>query len=411
MLLQTDKTRRILILMSDTGGGHRAAAEAIREALYREPGPQAVAVELVDVFRDYSPAPFKYLPEIYPWWVNNSKQSWGAGYKLSNTRQRARILSTTIFHTLELGLKRLLREHPADVIVCVHSALARPTMKAMQSLPGRASFVVVVTDLVSTHHMWYERRAERTLVPTAAAYARGLENGMTQDQLRLTGLPVHPNFIDGLTDRASARERLGLDPHQPVVLLVGGVDGMGPVYRTALAINERRPQCQLLVITGRNATLRQRLQSVVWNQPTRIYGFRRDMPVVLAATDIIVTKAGPATISEACIAGVPLILYDAIPGQETGNVDWVIEHGVGVFTPEPREIGDTLLAWLAEGPQGLQRRSQRARAQARPNAVFEIAADIWHQAQQGPQATRGKPLLLHGIEDLAAATRRLTRDL
>ena len=395
--------------MSDTGGGHRAAAEAIREALYREPGPRAVAVELVDVFRDYSPAPFKYLPEIYPWWVNNNRQSWGAGYKHSNTRRRARILSTTIFHTLEPGLKRLLREHPADVIVCVHSALARPTMKAMQSLPGRASFVVVVTDLVSTHHMWYERRAERTLVPTAAALTRGYENGLTHEQLRLTGLPVHPNFIDGLTDRASARERLQLEPGLPVVLLVGGVDGMGPVYRTALAINARRPRCQLLVIAGRNETLRRRLEAARWNQPTRVLGFRRDMPVVLAATDVIVTKAGPATICEACIAGVPLILYDAIPGQETGNVDWVVEHDIGVFTPDPGEIGDTLLAWLAEGPEGLRRRSERARAQARPNAVFEIAADIWRLAQQGPQATRGKPLR-HGIEDLAAATLRRARD-
>lgn len=409
MLLQTEAPRRILVLMSDTGGGHRAAAEAIREALHRSPGPRAVAVELVDVFRDYSPAPFKYLPEIYPWWVNNNRQSWGAGYKHSNTRRRARILSTTIFHTLEPGLKRLLREHPADVIVCVHSALARPTMKAMQSLPGRASFVVVVTDLVSTHHMWYERRAERTLVPTAAALARGYENGLTRDRLRLTGLPVHPNFIDGLTDRASARERLQLEPGLPVVLLVGGVDGMGPVYRTALAINARRPRCQLLVIAGRNETLRRRMEAVAWNQPTRVLGFRRDMPVVLAATDVIVTKAGPATICESCIAGVPLILYDAIPGQETGNVDWVIEHDIGVFTPDPREIGDTLLAWLAEGPQGLQRRSERARAQARPNAVFEIAADIWRLAQQGPQATRGKPLR-HGIEDLAAATLRRARD-
>lgn len=410
MSLRSDVKKRVLILLSDTGGGHRAAAEAIRDALFRKPGADSVAVELVDVFRDYSPAPFKYLPEIYPWWVNNSKQSWGAGYNISNTRQRARILSTTIFHTLEQGLKRLLREHPADVIVCVHSALARPTMKAMQSLPDRAPFVVVVTDLVSTHHMWYERRAERTLVPTAAALARGYENGLTGEQLRLTGLPVHPAFIDGLTDQGNARAALGLEPQLPAVLLVGGVDGMGPVYDTALALNERRPACQLLIIAGRNETLRQRLGAVAWNQPTQVYGFRSDMPLVLAATDIIVTKAGPATISEACIAGLPLILYDAIPGQETGNVDWVVEHDIGVFTPDPQEIGDTLVAWLAEGPAGLQRRSQRARDQARPNAVFEIAAEIWHQAQQSPRATRGKPLL-HGFEDLAAATRRLTRDI
>ena len=83
--------KRVLILMSDTGGGHRAAAEAIRDALYWQYGDAAIEAELVDVFREYSPVPLKYMPEIYPMWVNHSKSSWGAGYNFSNTQRRARI--------------------------------------------------------------------------------------------------------------------------------------------------------------------------------------------------------------------------------------------------------------------------------------------------------------------------------
>src|SRR5215207_64785 len=123
--------------MSDTGGGHRAAAEAIREALYTRHGQKAIHVELVDVFREYSPVPFKYMPEFYPWWINHSKASWGVGYNLSNTKRRAKILSQGMYVTIESGLKRMVREHPADVVVCVHSVLTHPAMRALMRLPER----------------------------------------------------------------------------------------------------------------------------------------------------------------------------------------------------------------------------------------------------------------------------------
>jgi 1,2-diacylglycerol 3-beta-galactosyltransferase len=399
--------KRILILMSDTGGGHRAAAEAIRDALYVRYGQAAVNVELVDVFRDYSPVPLKYMPELYPWWVNNSKSSWGVGYNFSNTRRRARILSTTVYHTIENGLKRMFREHPSDVVVSVHSVVSGPALRTLSRMPYRPPFMIVVTDLVSTHHLWYDRRTERCLVPSEPAYQRGLESGLRPDQLRVTGLPVHPDFISRLKAPADARAQLGWDPDLPAVVLVGGGDGMGPVYRTAQTINERRLRCQLIVIAGRNATLRRQLESIRWNQPTLIYGFRTDMPVILAATDVLVTKAGPATITEACIAGVPVILYDAIPGQETGNVEFVVRNNIGVFAPTPEEIGSTLARWLNEGPDKLRQRAQRARDLGRPDAVFDIAEEIWHYAHSAPIETRRTTLWKNVVE----STRSFTKEL
>ncbi len=375
--------KRILFLMSDTGGGHRAAAEAIMDALEAK-HPGQLAMTMVDVFREYTRFPYKYMPEFYPWLVNRSKSSWGVGYKLSNTRARARALSRGMYAYSESGLKQMTREHPADLVVCVHSVLTRPSMQAYAQLPQRPPFVVVATDLVSTHMFWYDRRADLTLVPTQPAYDRGLKAGLAPEQMRITGLPVHPRFSEAMKDKAAARAELRWDADLPVVLMVGGGDGIGPLYKVARAINARGLRCQLAIIAGRNKQLEDKLRESEWNQPVHIYGFVTQMPLLMAAADILVTKAGPATLSEACIAGLPSIIYDAIPGQETGNVDWMVSNGAGIFAPSSRETAAAVEAWLSEGPDGLKRRSAAALRIAKPNAVWEIADHLWEYAHHPP---------------------------
>lgn len=373
--------KRVLFLFSDTGGGHRAAAEAIRDALLIR-HPDEVSVEIVDVFRAYSPFPLKYMPEFYPWLVNRSKSSWAMGYRLTNSRESVQLLSLGIYNSIEKGLKRMLDEHPADVIVCVHSVLNSPAMRALRQLDQRPPYITVVTDLVSTHHFWYDRHVDRCLVPTQQAYERGLRSGLKPEQMRVTGLPVHPHFAERLKAKAEARAELGWHPDLPTIVLVGGGEGMGPLYKTARALNDERLPCQLVIIAGRNQPLKEKLEGSAWNQPTHIYPFVTNMPVIMAGADILVTKAGPATICEACIAGLPVILYDAIPGQETGNIDFVVRSNAGIFAPTARAVTEAVASWLAEGPQGLQRRSENARSLGRPNAVWEIADEVWEYAHR-----------------------------
>lgn len=384
--------KKILILMSDTGGGHRAAAEAIRDALLIKHGDEA-QVELIDVFRHYSPFPFKYMPEFYPWWVNHAKGSWAVSYNLTNTKRRARMISRTMYLSIERGLKQMFREHPADVVVCVHSMFTHPALRALnQGFDERPPFMVVVTDLVSTHMFWYDRLVDRCLVPTKPAYDRGREAGLSSKKLRLTGLPVNPSFMENLPDKASARADLGWDANLPAVLLVSGGDGMGPMYATTRAINDKALKCQIAVVAGRNKPLKAELEASQWNQPTHIYGFVNFMPKLMAAADVLVTKAGPATITEACIAGVPMILSDAIPGQETGNVEFVVQNKIGVFAPNPAEVADAVAKWLSEGERGLANRAERARQLARPNAVWDIADEVWQYAQKPPIPTHRRTL-------------------
>lgn len=398
-------TKRILFIMSDTGGGHRAAAEAIAAALTEKHG-DGVSVELVDVFRTYSPFPLKYMPEFYPWLINRSKTSWGLGYRLSNSRANARTLTRSMYVTMENGLRKMLRDHPADVVVSVHSVLTRVTMQALNALNERPPYVVVVTDLVSTHMFWYDRRAERTLVPTQPAYDRGIRAGLEPERMRITGLPVHPRFAGTLLSKAEARQSLGWDANLPAVLIVGGGEGMGPIFKTAQSIDEQGQPCQIAIIAGRNKLLKARIEETTWRNPVHVYGFVTDMPRMMAAADILATKAGPSTITEACIAGLPLIMYDAIPGQETGNVEFVVDNQAGVYAPNPREAGDAVGAWLAEGAEGLQRRSENARRIALPNAVYDIADEIWSYAQM-PQIPNEKRRLLRRLTKRAASLREL----
>lgn len=392
--------KRILFLMSDTGGGHRAAAEAIRDALFIRYGKHNLLVDLVDVFKE-SFFPLNYMPEFYPVWINNSKASWGIGYNLSNTRRRAKVLSRGMYLTSGHLLRRMVREYPADVIVSVHSVITRPTLYALHTLQKRPPFVTVVTDLVSTHMFWYDARVERCLVPTQAAYDRGLESGISPAQMRITGLPVHPQFMSELKDRDKARYELGWEQNIPTILMVGGGQGMGPLFDTARAINQQRLNCQLAIIAGRNAPLKARLEAAQWNQPTHIYGFVRDMPRLMSAGDMIVTKAGPGTICEAAIAELPMIISDAIPGQETGNIDYVVNNNAGVYAPTPDKVAATVTAWLQEGEAGLRRRAENAKKIGHPNAVWEIAEEVWEQAHK-PPITIQRRTFLHDLLEAPA---------
>lgn len=376
--------KRVLFLMSDTGGGHRAAAEAIRDALYRKYGEDKVQAQLIDVFRA-SAFPMNYMPEFYPWIVNRSKRSWGWGYQLSNTRRRANFLSRTMYMANSRRFKRMFKQNPCDIVVSVHSIITRPTLSALMKLGDtRPPYLTVVTDLVTTHHFWYDNRTDFCFVPTQQAYERGIKYGMPAEKMRVTGLPVHPNFIDALQTKADARNELGWEQDTPTLLMVAGGDGMGTLYETARAIDALGQTCQLVIVAGRNKALKEKLENTQWQNKVHIYAFVTNMPTLMAGADMIVTKAGPATLTEAAIAGLPMIISDAIPGQEDGNVTFVVENDAGAYAPKPQLVAETVGQWLSEGMEALKQRSHNAQRIVYPNAVWEIADAVWEWANATP---------------------------
>lgn len=363
-------TRRphILFLFSDTGGGHRSAAEAIIEALRLEYDGR-ITTEMVDIIKDYAPPPLNQFPAWYPYLVKNP-ELWGFGYRLSNGQRQVDFIINSTWPYVRQSIKKLIAKNPTDLIVSVHPLANTPVLRALGK--HRPRHISVVTDIVTTHAFWYDRRTDMCLVATEGAYQRALSFKLKPEQLRIVGLPVSDRFCKPPGDTAALRRQLGWPQDKPVVLLVGGGEGMGPVEKTAAAIAEAELPLTLVIIAGRNRKLKERLESKTWPIPTFVYGFVSNMPDFMAAASVLVTKAGPGTVSEALNAGLPMILYSRLPGQEDGNIAYVTEMGAGVWAPTPEQITTVLRQWVTV-PERLAEVSATCRKAARPQAARTIA--------------------------------------
>lgn len=366
--------RRIVILFSDTGGGHRSAGEALREALQARYAGE-VEVELADALTDDMPAPLNRLAAWYPAMIARGRSTWAFSYWLSNGRRRIGMVNSLAWPYFRRSVIQFLAEHPADIYVSVHPILTQ-ILRGLNG--GRPPFITVVTDLVSAHAWWYSAAADLCVVPTEQARRVALSFGFPAERLRVVGLPVAARFSAPPGDRLALKARLGWSTDRPTVLLVGGGEGMGPLYEITSAISEARLPADLAVVAGRNQALLEQLRAADWPGRVHAYGFVKEMPDFMRAADVLVTKAGPGTLSEGFNAGLPLILYSRIPGQEAGNVRYVVDEGAGVWAPSPARVVKTLARWLdPQQPAALERAAANSRRLARPEAAGQIAELIW----------------------------------
>ncbi len=361
----------VLFLFSDTGGGHRSAAEAIIEGIHLE-FPHRMTTEMVDFLKNYSPPPLDKAPDLYPS-MARLPDVWELGYHLIDGKKRTRVLTGALWPYYRRAARKLVAEHPADMIVSVHH-LANTTILRVLGDP-HPPFLTVVTDLVSTHSLWYDEAADRVVVPTEAARQRAIENGLDPEKVQVVGLPVAERFCAPPGDKAAIRRALGWPEDRLVVLVVGGGDGMGPVDKTAYAIDEAGLPVAMAVVAGRNRKLENDLKQHAWKGFACTYGFVRDMPDFMRAADIIVTKAGPGTLSESFIAGLPIILFSRMPGQEDGNVTYVFSQGAGIWAPTPDQVVEALRYWLKH-PSQLAKVAAASCNLARPDASRNIARVI-----------------------------------
>lgn len=378
------KRPRVLLLFSDTGGGHRSAAEAIIEALESE-YPQACETSMVDVFREYFPRPFDSLPHAYPY-MAKVPGAWEIGYRLLDGRRRGRAINAAVWPYIRSRLSQLVQEQPADLIVSAHPLLVEPVLKALGK--NRPPFITVVTDLISAPSVWFQRGVDLTVVPTEQAGRLAVGCGLDPDRVRVMGLPVAQRFCQPAGEVSELRQELAWPQDLPVVLLVGGAEGMGPIYSTARAIARQGPGFALAVVSGRNDSLRRRLEAVSWDVPTMIYGFERRMPKMMQSADLLVTKAGSVTITESLNVRLPVVLYSRIPGQEDGNVDYVVDEGVGVWAPSPALTASAVKRWL-EAPERLAAAREKCRQLARPEAAVRIAEMLVEVLEGGNAGEEG----------------------
>jgi 1,2-diacylglycerol 3-beta-galactosyltransferase len=368
---QTLRKPNIVFYFSDTGGGHRSAAEAIIEAINLEYKDQ-VTTEMVDFFKDYAPLPFNKAPAMYPYMVK-APRLWSASFHATDGRARAKMITTTMWPIARRAARAMVRIHPADLIVTVHPFANTFALRALGK--NRPPFINVVTDMVTTHALWFDNHADLILVPTETARLRAIKYHISAEKVCVVGLPVADRYCQPMKSKEIHKKQLGWPVDKPIVLLVGGGEGMGPLASTAQAIDASGLDVGLVVVCGRNHRLKASLEEHRWENPTLIYGFTHDMPDFMRASDFIVTKAGPGTIAEALNAQLPIILYSKLPGQEDGNVTFVQEEGAGVWAPTPQEVVRTLTRWISR-PEERQQVVENCRRAGKPEAARTIARMI-----------------------------------
>jgi 1,2-diacylglycerol 3-beta-galactosyltransferase len=322
-------TKRALFLISDTGGGHRSAANAcaldeIQEPAHFEHRIDDVAAHcsfpLTQLGLGYSMA-LRYAPPVY-----------GALYYATNGRRRYKALVRFCEPLYRERLRDLFLSYDPDVIVSVHPLLNHAALRArtdanMEHIP----IVTVITDLGKVHESWLTPQADAVVVPAREVYDRALSRGVSPAHLRLLGHPIHPQFDDVVGTKEQLRTQLGLPRDAMIVLLMAGGEGGGKLLPTALSLARARLPIHLVVVCGRNESLRQKLDemSIALPTPTTVMGFTDKIPELFHAADLLVTKAGPGALAEANAAGLPVVVYDYVPGQERGNVEFVRRNGLG----------------------------------------------------------------------------------
>ena len=391
----------ILVMSASAGTGHVRAGEALREAC-RAQGWDA---EHVDVL------------ELAPGWL---RTAYGGGFELLARRaprvwkgiysfadgpadddaRWAPLARRVLFREFH----RLLRSNSWAACVCTHFLPA-------QLAAGRGGhgvpFSLVVTDF-ELHRYWVQPRVSRYFV-AHESLAGALQQRLPSAQVHVTGIPLASGFAAAPRWR-EARTRLGIPVDGRIAVLVGGGLGLGLEESVLAALGTRVRDLQLVVACGRNAGVASRLRALGLEETRlKVLDNVADMPALLAAADVVVTKPGGLTTSEALALGRPLVLTRAIPGHEEANARFLAAHGAALLAPTT-ELLQRALFRLFSRPAAWAMRAAASGQLGRPRAASDVATTLARAlsvAAQSPAASRKLPargLLHRGGAPAALAT-------
>jgi 1,2-diacylglycerol 3-beta-galactosyltransferase len=361
--------KKIYYSILKNSGGHVSAARAIAAAMEElKVGPfehkLGDLVVKVRTFWTNFAYSYSFLNEYFPW-------AWKAAYYATNDPKRVRKLYDICYPFLfARKIKKFLEEEKPDLIL---SMVGPPTQGIIRAIKKSGKTIPVITialDPVSIHATWVDPRADVMIVATEEARETCLQFGMPPKKVRDIGFPIHPRFLQDYGSKEDLRREFDLDPDTFTVLLMGGGAGIGRVFEIATALNSSDLPVQLIVVAGFNKKLELRLLRKKFHFPIKVFGYTDRIPEIMAASDAMITKAGPGAIFEAIAKELPLILTGCIPGQEEGNVDYVEKNRLGIIAQEPEKIVNAVRHMQTTGTEEFKSNMRRIR---NPAAVYEIA--------------------------------------
>ncbi len=347
---------RILIATVTAGGGHLAAAAALDEA-WRALRPKDT-VERVDLVKFFSPLHRKIHADGYVKLVERAPELWGMIFAKTDDLKVARKLNRIkeLFPSrARTRFAKYVNDFNPDVVLCTHyepvdalglmrrkNKKSEPTPspseegntseRARKSVPlvggARGGFPVIVSVVTDfeAHALWMDADVDLYCVAAEETRARLVARGAAAENVVATGIPIAAKFATKV-DALAVRKTLGLRDDLPTLLVLSGGFGMGPVGKILHELDKVAREFQTVVVCGRNEDLRRELAAQDRKHPTRVLGFASNMHELMGVADLILTKPGGLTSSEALALGKPLFILDPIPGQEAANSDFLLERG------------------------------------------------------------------------------------
>lgn len=367
-------SRRILVLSASVGAGHLRAAEAVELAL-RQLDPAAI-VQNLDVL-DFTNAAFRQVyARAYLDLVNRAPHALGYFYDLLDRVPSAQHKSDRLRLLVEkLNLRRLLkflRTETWDVIVNTHF-LPAEMIAALRRQGDIATPQLTATTDFETHRLWVNQPCDRYFTATEEGALNLCHWGVPTTDVVVTGIPIHPAFSMP-KDRVECQRRHGLTGGRPVLLQLAGGFGVGPIEKLFQGILQVETPLELVVVAGRNADLKTRLEQI--EVPSRhiahVLGFTTEMDELMAAADLVVSKPGGLTTSEALARGTPMVVVNPIPGQESRNSDFLLENAAAIKVNNIATLPYKLNQLLAS-PARMAELTTNAKRLGRPQAAFDVA--------------------------------------
>lgn len=345
---------RVLLATMEAGGGHTTAAKAWAARFVA----MGAETEVVDTVATLGPRRLD----------RTSKAVWRAALRVPRAVAAAQAVTTHVVPTgvtqrvqgvsvFDHGrrLAAYVREHGFDLVLATHmfplQAMAIAKRRGWSDVP----VVGFNPDTFDTHALFAVRGSDAMCAPTEEAAIRLRRQGVPAHEIRVTGYPIDRRFLQQAPPPPEARAALGLPPDLPLVLLSLGAEGVGPRTEDWVqGLVETDVPATVAVLTARHRVLKDRLdaRSRELTGRTRLLplGFRDDVPLWLAAADVVVAKAGPASTLEALAVGAPIGHVYVAGSHERLVVDFALSRGVGAWWPQPRAGAREVAGWLADAP-------------------------------------------------------------
>ena len=372
--------RFILILSATGGAGHTRAAQALEQAAATFEHP--IRVKHYDCL-DFTSKAFKKLySESYLAIVNKAPELWGYLYTKAESKPYEKKGLMRLFDEINYkNYLRMLKEEQPDVLLCTHF-LPYLSVSATLRKAGVTAPVAAVTTDFDAHQYWVDPIVQRFYVHTEESAWQLRAKGVPAERIVIKGIPVHQQFRNR-NDKSEARKKLGIDQERLTILMVWGGFGVGKaeeMVKEVSAMLEIFPEQQftLMLVCGRNEKLRQRAESSDYpdNIRIRVFGFVENIHELMSAADVLVSKAGGLTSAEAMAIGLPMVIVDPIPGQETRNAEIIVEQQAGWKALDIANLGYKLKR-LIERPELLETAQVATRSLGKPDAAHDILLDVY----------------------------------